>query len=140
MTGTSTSTPTHETLDARYGRTADRRRGRRILGVVAAVGVVAVTGAWVVWAGLLSPAADLELRTLGYGIPDERHVTVNWELTVAPGADASCAVQALDERHGVVGWSVVEIPASTDRTRAFEQSLRTSAPAVTGLIYRCWLT
>lgn len=127
-------------LDARYGRTVGRRRRRFVIGAIAAVGVVAVTVAWVIWAGLLSPTAELEVRDTGFELPDAEHLAISWELTVEPGATAACALQALDEQHAIVGWDIERIPASDDRTRSFERTLRTSAPAVTGLIYRCWLT
>ena len=126
-------------LDRRYGRTVGRRRRNLVIAASAAVGVVLVVSAWVLWAGFLSPSASIEVRDLGYDNRTDEQVTVTWELTSPAGSDASCAVQALDGNFAIVGWKVVDIPASDDRTRRFEQQLRTSAPPVTGLIYRCWL-
>ena len=59
---------------------------------------------------------------------------------MAPGTTASCALEALNEKYAVIGWKIVELPASSERTRSFTDVVRTSEPAVTGLIYRCWLT
>jgi hypothetical protein len=39
-----------------------------------------------------------------------------------------------------VGWKVVRLEPSEQRTRHLTEVVRTSEPAVTGLIYRCWLT
>jgi hypothetical protein len=48
-------------------------------------------------------------------------------------------VQALDSRYGVVGWKIVDVPPSDQRTRLLTERLRTTNRAETGLIYRCWL-
>ena len=52
----------------------------------------------------------------------------------------SCALQALNAEFAIVGWKIVELPGGTERTRAFVENVRVTEPAVTGLIYRCWLT
>jgi hypothetical protein len=127
-------------LAARYGRgPVDRKRSRWWFAGTAALFVV-VFGAWLWWGGLASPGAQLEARDAGYEVIDDRNVTVEWRLTVEPGTAASCAVQALNDAYGVVGWKVVEVPPSETRTRLLSEQLRTTAPATTGLIYRCWLT
>lgn len=126
-------------LDSRYGRTRGSRRRRTVIAVVAGAAVLAASIAWVVWVGIFSPASSLESRDLGY-TSTETDVTISWELTVPAGAASSCALQALNETFAVVGWKVVEVPPSDARTRQLEHTIRTSEPAVTGLIYRCWLT
>lgn len=126
-------------LDARYGRgRGDRRRTRVLAIVAAAVGLVVVV-AWVVWGGLLGPDASLESRDLGFDIVDDSLVRVEFEVTADVGSEVGCAVQALNESFTVVGWKIVELPASEQRTRSFSEDVRTSELAVSGLIYRCWL-
>lgn len=126
-------------LDARYGRgRRDTGRTRLLAIVAAAVGVVVVV-AWVVWGGLLGPDASLESRDLGYQIVDDSLVRVEFEVTADAGSPVACAVQALNESFTVVGWKVVELPASDQRTRSFTEDVRTTELAVSGLIYRCWL-
>ena len=126
-------------LDARYGRGRGNSRRSRIIAIVAgAVGLVTVV-AWVVWGGLLGPDASLEARDLGFEIIDDGHIRVEYEVTSDAGAEVSCAVQALNESFTVVGWKIVELPVSEQRTRSFTEELRTSELAVSGLIYRCWL-
>ncbi|HWH26612.1 MAG TPA: DUF4307 domain-containing protein [Pseudolysinimonas sp.] len=127
-------------LDARYGRTVGRRRRSRIIAVVAAAAVVVVTVSWVIWVGLFGTASSLDTRDLGYEEQGTRAVEVRYEVTVDSGDTVSCALQALSSDFGIVGWRVVEIPASDLRTRQFRDTVRTTEPAVTGLIYRCWLT
>ena len=131
--------PTQQSLDERYGRTArDDLRTKRIL-IIAGVLFTLVFGAWVVWGGLSGTNAKLEERELGYRELTETSITVTWEVSVEPGTEVSCAVQALNENFGIVGWRVLELGASDERTRVFSETLRTSEQAVTGLPYGCWL-
>jgi hypothetical protein len=107
--------------------------------VIAGGAFVLVFGAWLLWAGLLGQAASLESRTLGYEIVGDSMVEVQFALTVEPGEEAACAVEALNATFGIVGWKVVDIPPSEQRTRTFTEEVRTTELAVSGLIYRCWL-
>jgi len=70
----------------------------------------------------------------------DRAIEVRYEVTMDAGDTAPCALQALNSDFGIVGWKVVDVPASDQGTRQFQQTLVTSEEAVTGLIYRCWLT
>ena len=132
-------TTTQHLLDERYGRTVGgERRTRRIL-IAGAITLAAILTAGVVWGGLSGTSATLETRELGYADATDTSITVQWEVSAPPGTAVECALQALNSSFGIVGWTIVEIPPSTDRTRAFAQTVRTSEPAVTGLPYRCWL-
>jgi hypothetical protein len=128
------------TLDSRYGRTPERQRRTRLIAILAGAGVLGVVTAWVLWVGLLGPSASLGSRDLGYQVDGDSAVEVRYEVTMDAGQTASCALEALNSDFGIVGWKVVDIPASEKGTRQFRETLRTSEPAVTGLIYRCWLT
>ncbi len=126
-------------LDERYGRTArDDTRTKRIL-IISGALFTLVFGAWVVWGGLSGTNAELEVRELGYRDLTDTSITVAWEVSVAPGTEVSCAVQALNANFGIVGWRVLELGSSDQRTRVFTETLRTSEQAVTGLPYGCWL-
>jgi len=130
-------TPSPE-LDARYGRTPARRARARVWVISAGIAFVAVFGAWVVWAGLDGTTADIEVRDTGYLLSDGA-ATVRFEVSMTPGTAATCAIQALDESFEIIGWKLVDIPPSTERTRAFVETVRTLIRPNTGLIYRCWL-
>ena len=127
-------------LDARYGRSPRATRRNRRIAVATAIAFAVVFAAWLLWAGLLQTPAQLEVRDTGFLIRDDRAISVRWEVSTDTGNEVSCAVQALNSSFGIVGWSIVEIPASNQRTRVLTETLRTSELAVTGLIYRCWLT
>lgn len=127
-------------LVARYGRTRTNARINKWIGITGAGGVAAVLVAWLWWAGLAQPTAQFEARDLGWERVDDRAVSVRFELSVTPGTPMSCAVQALNAQYGIIGWTVVDIPPSEQRTRVFDQVVRTSETAVTGLLYRCWVS
>ena len=126
-------------LASRYGTTPRSRTRQRLLAYTGAAGVTVVLIAWLAWAGLAQPTAQFETRDLGYELVSEREVVVKFELSAPPGTELACAVQALNASYGIVGWQVLEIPASDERTRVFNQPVRTSEQAVTGLLYECWV-
>ena len=131
---------TRDDLAIRYGRTrANTRRTRLIALVTAAVFAVVLVG-WVVWAGLDNSGAQLEAKDTGHTVIDEHSVSIDFLLPVPAGSTASCALQAQSAKFAIVGWKVVEIPASDKATRGITEVIRTTEQAVTGLIYRCWLT
>ena len=127
-------------LDERYGRTPRAARRTRWLVLTVALAFVAVFVAWVVWGGLLEAPAQFEARDSAHEIISDSEVRVQWEFNVPPGTPAKCAVQALNSTFGIVGWKVVDVPPSEQRTRVFSENVLTTELAVTGLIYQCWLT
>lgn len=132
---------TPNTVAERYGRTSGDRRRRLVIGIGAAAGVLVVAVAWVIWVGLFGPSASLDARDTGYTNDNpDGSVDVRFEVTVDAGTPVSCALQALNEQFAIVGWKIVDLPPAPERTRAFVENVRVTEPAVTGLIYRCWLT
>jgi len=127
-------------LDERYGRGGAARRRRLVLGAIALGAAILAPIVWVVWVGLLGPAASLESRDVAHVILDDESVDVRFDVSTSPGTTVSCAIQALNESFAIVGWKIVHLPAATERTRQFIDNVKTSETPVTGLIYRCWLT
>lgn len=131
----------------RYGRTSGDRRRALVIGVSALATVLVVVIAWVVWVGLLTPSASLETRDVGYTGPggaaltdESTSVDIRFEVSTEPGNAVSCALQAMNSEFAIVGWKVVDLPPIDVRSRAYLENVRVTEPAVTGLIYRCWLT
>ena len=102
-----------DTLAARYGRTRTNRTrdrllliggGRRLRGRARRLGRVG---------GPRRPeAVGRGHRPRPPAAQRRRAVEVSWTLSVPPGNETACIVQALNEDFTVVGWKVVEIPAS----------------------------
>lgn len=130
-----------DALAARYGRTRTNRTRDRWLLIGAAVAFAVVLIAWVVWAGLDGQKPSVQATDTGHRLlNEERAVEVTWTLSVPPGNETACIVQAFDEDFTVVGWRVVEIPASDQYLRTFTERVRVAREANTGLISTCWLT
>jgi hypothetical protein len=138
MAGTASASNT--ALDARYGRTPGAKRRDRWIILVAAVLFVLVFAAWVVWAGLDNGQGSLDSQDIGHRIVDDSSVSVTWQVSVTAGTPVSCALQAQNAAHAIVGWKIVELPASGAYTTQYTEVVRTAQRGVTGLIYRCWLT
>jgi hypothetical protein len=129
-----------DAIAERYGRTPSARRRAVTIAAAAGAAAIVVVVAWVAWAGLFSPAASLETRDVGYSANDDGTVAIRFEVSTEPGTTVSCALQVLNQKYAIVGWKIVDLPASDERTRVFEDDLRVTEPAYSGLIYRCWLT
>jgi hypothetical protein len=121
-------------LEQRYGAPRRPRRGWWALGIGA---VVAVALIWMVWVTFGNPT--IETRDITATVNSEsREMTVSWSVTAQPGTRLACAVQALNRDFQVVGWKVVDIPASSEFTRQFSETFRTAMTPQTGLVYACW--
>lgn len=133
---------TENTLADRYGRPATPRGPiRRNLGVIitSAVIIIAVV-VWGITTDALGFGPKAEARDLGYNSLTDTSVTVEFELTATPGHEVACAVQAQNTAFAIVGWKVFVYPPSQQRIRDISETIITSQPATTGLVYRCWLT
>ena len=134
-------TPENDQLAARYGRTRTRKRRDLVILIAAGIAFAIVLVSWVVWAGLDGQQASVQATDTSHVVHnDERSVEVTWTLSVPAGETTACAVKALDDDFTVVGWKVVEIPASERHLRSLTESVRTARDAATGLISSCWLT
>ncbi len=127
-------------LNARYGRTVNRRRRNIIFAIGFGGAIVIVFAFWAIWAGLFVPGASIDTEPIGNVAISSNQMQVKWQLSEAPGTHAKCAVQALDENFGIVGWKIITIPPSSSDTRNLSTVVRTAQPAVSGLIYLCWPT
>lgn len=128
---------TQDMLDERYGRTRSPRR-RWAIGAAAAVGAI-VVGLFV-WTTVSSSLDAVDVDTTGFEIVDEHSVVLSFQVTAPVGRAVACAIEAQDEEHGVVGWRVVELPASQEHAQAFRETIPTTAPATTGFVNSCWVT
>ena len=127
-------------LDTRYGRTKRRAGRERRIAWVGGIAIVLVFAAWVVWVGLDGTNATIESRDIGHQIIDDRSAEVSYEISMAPGLSASCALQVQNDAHAIVGWKIVDVAAANRFTRTFTETVQTTELGVTGLIYRCWLS
>ena len=128
---------TQDMLDERYGRTSTPRR-KWTIGIIVAVAAV-IVGLFA-WMTVASTLEDVDVDTTGFAVEDRRTVVLSFQITAPPGRSVACALEAQDEDHGIVGWRVVEYPASELTSRAFRETIPTTAEATTGLVNDCWVT
>jgi ABC-type glycerol-3-phosphate transport system substrate-binding protein len=128
---------TAQMLDDRYGRRSTRR-GKRFWTIFTAVGV-AIAVAIAAWFAFGS-GTTTEASTTGFALVDEHTVTVSFQVSAPAGESIACVLEAQDEEHGVVGWKVVEYPASDDHSQAFQETIPVTAPATTGFVNNCWVS
>jgi hypothetical protein len=124
----------------RYGRTKKRSRRTLVLAVGFGAAVLVVFAAWAVWVGLFQPTASIEYQDVGNTAVSSDQIRVKYEVSVDTGKSAKCAIQALDQNFGIVGWKIVTLPPSSVRSRTFSTVVRTAQPAVSGSTYQCWLS
>ena len=129
--------PAEQLLDERYGRRRQRGIDRRIGWTLAAAMVL--LGALVVFFGGWQSTSTIEFKSLDYEVVDERTVRVDAQVSAPAGEGVACALEALSTSRATVGWKIVELPISDDRTRRFETTLITTAPATTGSVRECWV-
>ncbi|MGN6325122.1 DUF4307 domain-containing protein [Pseudolysinimonas sp.] len=125
-------------LDRRYGRTPGRRRRAVVLAVVVGAAVLAAAIAWVIWVGLFAPGTAIDNQDVGYRHVDATTIAVTEQISTNPGTAVTCSFEAVDEKHAIVGWKVVDLPASTERTYRHTERIRVSQPAVNGSVGACW--
>jgi hypothetical protein len=128
---------TQDMLDERYGRGRSASRRWAIFGGLAAAVVAVVLFAWMTVANSLNAVSA---ETTGFEVTSGHEVSLRFQVSAPAGRSIACALEAQDEQHGVVGWRVVEYPASDMPVRAFQESLPTAAEATTGLVNACWVT
>lgn len=125
---------TAQELDERYGRTPRRRLPWIIGGAVALLFVGAFS-----WMTVAQSMGSVDADDLGFELVDEHSVSLTFQVTGVQGRDVVCALEALDEEFGVVGWKIVEIDAAESQSQALTVSIPTVARATTGLVNTCWV-
>ncbi|WP_431801428.1 DUF4307 domain-containing protein [Microbacterium sp. bgisy203] len=124
-------------LADRYGRRTSRRRRRRewiAVGVVAAAAI-----GYLGWTTVAQAMGSVDIDTTGFRFIDEHAISIDFQITHPRGAAVTCALEAQDTEHGVVGWRIVEYPADDTHSRRFEETIPTVAEATTGLVTSCWI-
>ena len=124
-------------LDDRYGRRGGRApRWVIILGLVVVVAIIGGFG----WMTVANSLESVDADTTGFTVVDDRTVSLSFQVTAPTNREVACILEAQDEQHGIVGWRVLVIPPSSEHTRAFVETIPTTAGATTGLINACWVT
>ena len=131
-------------LANRYGgqkHALSRRAKRIILTAALALGI-----GFLAWIAASNAVGSVSFKDLGYSTPDATIAEADFQVTKEPGAEAKCAVKALDAKFAVVGWKVVDVGpnaagegADGGRTTAHRALIRTESQAVSAVVDNCWI-
>ncbi len=125
-------------LDSRYGRTS--RKGTVVGIVIAAAVLVGLALWWFFWANPVSTTGTaLDVENIGFQILSDSQAQATVQVAVDPGTPVQCAVEAQDESFGVVGWKVVDLPASSQPIQTFTTTLLTTQASVSASAETCWV-
>ena len=124
---------TQQHLADRYGRPRVTRRTARVLTAVAAVVFVVVVV--IVGLGVASPGIRTEM--LAYDHLAEDVIAVDFVVTMDPGTEASCQVQALNEGRAQVGFVEVTVPAQPEQRSTHHVEIATQGDAVSAEVLGC---
>jgi hypothetical protein len=129
--------PSTAALDERYGRGRQRGIDRR-LGWGVAIAALALGLVVLLWGGWQT-TSTVEFRDLHYEVVDQRTVRLDFEVSAPPGTRVACALEALSGSYATVGWSILELPVTDQRTRRFSETLVTTYEGATGTLRSCWV-
>ena len=124
-------------LDERYGR--GRAGRRRLFAWIAFGAIAAALVGGLAWSTVSTAASDVDADDLAFTLVDEHTAKVSFQITGHADREVACAIEALDEDFGIVGWKVVVYPPSGEQIRAYDVSVPTVGAATTGLVNSCWL-
>lgn len=132
----------------RYGD--DRPAWHRVLArtLVATLALVGV--GFLVWVAVDTEGQEVRSTDIGFHLAtdapaagaaalDPGEVTVDFLVSMDPGAEATCTIRALNARFAVVGVADVPISASQARSQRVTGTLRVSEPAVSAGVQSCVL-
>lgn len=126
-----------QSLEARYGRGKrsrfDRRAGYGIAGtlVLLAVGFFFFSG----W----QQSSQVEWQDIGYTKRSELVLDVKFQLSAPANTRVACAIEALNTAKASVGWKILEVPPSDQKTHTVTTKLVVTNPATAATARECWV-
>lgn len=120
-------------LQDRYGAPRMQRSTARTLIVIAAVLGLALLA----YVGVRATYKPVSVETIRYEHLDETRIAITFQITMPPGTEASCTLEALNEGRAQVGFTEVIVPAQEERQSAHRVELATQGDAVSGLVTGC---
>lgn len=117
----------------RYGGPIVSRRTGRILVVLVALVFLAT----VVLIGIRFADQPVKAEMLSYEHTAEDSIAVSFTVTMNPGTEAECAVQAMNEGRAQVGFVEVEVPAQDQRRSTHRVEIATQGDAVSAEVLGC---
>ncbi len=126
----------------RYGRSPSQSARNRLGVIITAIVFGLLFAIWMIWV-TITGANQLSPKTTAYELFGSGQVSVTFTVVKPADKTVICAVKALKQDYGIVGYKEVTLPgdASRDGTAvevAQKVTFGTTEQAVTGLVDRCW--
>ncbi|GAP79607.1 hypothetical protein Y09_2455 [Brachybacterium sp. SW0106-09] len=117
----------------RYGGPLVSPRTAKILVAVAGAVFVAI----VIVVGLFVAREEVRYDVLAYDHLASDRIGVDFVVTMAPGTEATCRIQAMNEGRAQVGFVETTIPAQAERRTAHRVEISTQGEAVSAEVVGC---
>ncbi|MBL3699681.1 DUF4307 domain-containing protein [Leucobacter luti] len=129
--------PSTQRLEDRYGtgrrRSLDRRFAWGAAGLLVAGGI-----AFLVFSGW-QDGNQVSVQDIGHTDVSDLVVDVKFEVTGPANTPVACAVEALNKAKATVGWKIVELPVTAERTHTVTTRLVTTNPSTATTARACWV-
>ncbi|ASK65114.1 hypothetical protein CFK39_03915 [Brachybacterium avium] len=117
----------------RYGKPLVGRRTARVLMALAGALFLAA----VFYVGVQASSTPVRTEVLAYEHVSDDVIAVDFRVTMDPGTEASCTIQALNKGRAQVGFVEAAIPAQDTRRSTHHVEISTQGDAVSAEIINC---
>lgn len=131
-------------LEARYGASrrssskSPQNEGNQRWWIIAVV--LLIVGTVVFWAlTYANPDTTVEAQTTRFSPISDTEASIQARVSVQPGYELACAFEAQNELKAVVGFKIVELPASEEQHQVVNLTMRTTQSADTVIVRECWI-
>lgn len=93
---------------------------------------------FLLWSGW-EETGRIETQDIGFTKTGEFDVSVKFTVSAPPQTQVACAVEALSTSKAVVGWKVLELPVTEQRSHTITAQLRTTTDATAAHVKECWV-
>jgi len=131
------STSDEAYLADRYGRSSSalaRRLGRLGIALLALLALAAA-----IYVALVFARVPVRWDDVGFKVEGPSSTQITFDVTMRPGAQAVCRVQALSSSYAEVGVLDVPVGPSEHRTSRYVETIPTAEEAVTAVVDTCTL-
>lgn len=128
---------TSAALEDRYGSGRRNRFDRRFAWSAAGILVAAGIG-FLVFSGWQNQN-QISFQDIGHTVRDDGSVDAKFEVSAPANTPVACAVEALNKAKATVGWKVVELPVTEERTHVVTTNVVTTNPSTAVSTRTCWV-